>query len=92
MYNRYEIMEAIEAANENIKTAKEQIKRAEKLIAIKAEINEYNTFGCVRPWLEDTDNFICGLNVVIDNAKTNIKRYKKMLKCLDELDELNGEA
>ena len=53
MYSREEINQAIEAAEQNIKTAKEQIKRMDKMLAIQNEINESNCFGCIKPGIFD---------------------------------------
>ena len=91
MYSKSEILDAIEAANENIKLAKAQIKRLEKVVSLYEEIREENTFGI--PYT------ICSLEVFdmlnaydkqMESSKANIVKYKKMLKLIDQLEEMSG--
>lgn len=90
MYNRTEIMEAIEAANDNIKTAKEQMKRADKMKAIQEEIFNNNSFGCILPGFVDMEEFENDMRVIISTSTENLKKYKKMLKLLDQMEALNN--
>ena len=92
MYNRVEIMDAIECANANIKIAKEQIKRIEKMRNLQNEILLDNCFGAVAPWIEQYCDFIDAMEEQIKKSTENLKRYKKMLKLIDEMEKLNGEA
>lgn len=86
MYNKEKALDAIECAEENMKIAKEQIKRIDKIEMLSAEISVNNRFG-----YEQLNSISCTFNMrdhfegIIKQSAQNIKRYKKILKAIDYL-------
>ena len=93
MYNKDELMDAIEAAQENIKTAKEQLKRLEKARKFVYEIEANNKFGYdgIMGDIRGGFGFEKHMNEIIEKSTENIKKYKKMLKLIEKMEKLENE-
>ena len=90
MYTREELLDRIEVAKRNIKTAKTQLKRLEKARMIYSEMECDNTFGFDMPIgdISSGYGFWKHMNEVISEWTANLKRYKKMLRLLDKVNAM----
>lgn len=93
MYNKQEIMDAIEAAELNIKTAKEQLKRLEKARNIICEMEVNNMFGFDSPFGDVLGGygFEKHMQAILEQSKQNLNKYKKMLKLLEQMEALESD-
>ena len=89
MYTKNEVLEAIEAANENIKAAKAQIKRLEKVASLYEEIRE-ESFTPYKLRSDEVFSMMEDYDKIIETSKANLAKYKKMLKLIDQLEEMSG--
>lgn len=91
MYNKNELIDAIEVANENIKVAKEQIKRLDKIALLGAEFELNNKFGFDQlTSVTNTFNATIHMQAIVETSKANIKKYKKIIKMIEELDSFEN--
>lgn len=91
MYTKEELLDGIEAAKQNIKVAKRQLKRLEKARSVCYEIESDNKFG----YEHSIDDVLFGfgfsrhLEKVISDSTVNLKRYRKMLRLLDKMESMS---